>query len=160
MRLRALCVIMSSRVAPSFLHYLQTTCPDLHETLVTAERNFDKQERTDFEILFNSCYGGYGFSEEFTQEFNNEHGTSYASYNFDNEVNRHDPKLIKTYKRLFKPYNSEDDTKHNEQWNGSCAKVGIITIKSDSYIIDEYEGHEWIVTPESALSMSWIKIDF
>ena len=149
---------MSKHIAPSFLYYLQTTCPELHETVVTAERKFDTQEKISFEILFNSCSGGYGFSEKFTQEFNHEHGTSYDSYDFNDKVNRHDPKLIKTYKRLFKPYNSEDDTKHNEQWNGDCAQVSIITILSDRYIIDEYDGREWIVTPESALSMSWNKI--
>ena len=72
-------------------------------------------------------------------------------------MDRHDAKLLKTYKRLFKSYDSCDKN-YNEQWNGSCAKVTIATIEYDKYLIDEYDGNEWVVTPNSALNQNWVKI--
>ena len=147
---------MSIQIAPSFLSYLQATSPDLYETLVNAEKDFCDQHKPTFEVLINSCYGGYGFSEEFAQEFNNEHQTSYLLHDFDN-MDRHDARLIKTYKRLFKPRDSCDKN-YNEQWNGSCANVSIVTIEYDMYLIDEYDGNEWVVTPNSSLNQRWIKI--
>ena len=150
---------MSSQITPSFLEYLKTTSPQLHESIETLVYKFDDQVK-EIEILYNSCFGGYGFSNNFIQEYNSEHGTEYERYVFEEKVPRHDPKLIKTYKRLYRPYSSGEDTQYNKQWNGTCAEVKIETIKSNMYLIEEYDGREQVVTPESTLAMrSWVNID-
>ena len=122
---------MTSQVAPSFLEHLKKTNLNLYNALVAEVNIFDKQEKPVYELLINGTHGGYGFSDAFVSEFNAEHGTEYknSDFSYENTVKRHDPRLIKTYKRLYRRMH----VKYNKQWNGSSANVAIRTIKNNRY---------------------------
>lgn len=59
------------------------------------------------------------------------------SYVTDCEIKRSDPFLVQTVEEL------------GEEANGPFAKLKVITIDSDKYRICEYDGVEWVETPES-----------
>ena len=50
---------------------------------------------------------------------------------------RHDPVLVQVVEEL------------GEKANGRCADLKVIEVLSDRYYIDEYDGMEWVETPES-----------
>jgi len=101
-------------------------------------------------IVINSCYGGFGLSDEafvhylnkkgikftrkkrnscFGDEFHDEKGEFLSDYN----LNRSDPELIKTVEEL------------GEKANGQCADLKIVEIPDDvEYEIEEYDGVEWV----------------
>lgn len=70
-------------------------------------------------------------SEKVDQElYNNSYVTSH-------EIKRSDPFLVQTVEEL------------GEEADGPFAELTVVTIDSDKYRICEYDGAEWVETPES-----------
>lgn len=137
-------------------------------------------------IVINNCYGGFGLSTEaiklyykykFDKEVfcyisdysgDNEYikttSGEYDFYTFEdlgdyikeipetepdlhwvrNEIFRHDPILVKVVEEL------------GEKANGYCSDLIVVEIDSNKYRVEEYDGREWIETPENQF---WIKIE-
>lgn len=102
-------------------------------------------------VVINSCYGGFGLSDEAFVYYLNKKGIKFtrekSEFGFfgdnfydekgeflsDNNLDRSDPELIKTVEEL------------GEKANGLCAKLKIVEIPDDiEYEIEEYDGVEWI----------------
>lgn len=105
-------------------------------------------------VAYNACYGGFSLSQEalallykagveqVKQDVNftdpsNEH------YYLDNGVSRHDPRLIDVIEKL------------GSTASGMCAFLSIKEIDGFIYKIDEYDGMETVVVPDS---VEWIVI--
>lgn len=105
-------------------------------------------------IALNKSYGGFGLSwaaaqwlaskglveavrylKEYTEE---EH------YSFDPEIPRHHPLLIECIETLGEASSEEGD------------ELVIETIEGNRYRIEEYDGLEWVVTPEQQV---WIVVE-
>jgi len=89
-------------------------------------------------IVINGCYGGFGLSEV-AKDWLKEH------YGIDDsdKLQRHDSRLIECIETL------------GEAANDDYAKLEIKTIDSNLYRINEYDGFEFISTPDS---IDWIEI--
>lgn len=61
------------------------------------------------------------------------------------DISRHDKELVEVVEEL------------GERANGSCADLAIDEISSDMYYIDEYDGSESVITPET--DHDWIVIE-
>jgi hypothetical protein len=82
-------------------------------------------------ILINNCHGGYGFSEEFEEFF------GMKSWEIT-ELPRHDPKLIQAVENFG-----------IEKASGWAADLLIEEIEGNKYRIKEYDGLEFVETPET-----------
>lgn len=91
-------------------------------------------------VVINSCYGGYGLSEEAIQWLKNKYGDGV-----ENDIlERHDPRLVDCVETLGK------------KANGKFSKLTVVEIDSNRYRIDEYDGYESIETPDS---IGWTVIE-
>lgn len=87
------------------------------------------------EVLYNACYGGYGFSEEFNNEYNKRHPSNEAVEE-DYSYGRTNPHTI----QLFKEMGPE---KANSDYSDiKIAKIPKELLKHMN--IDEYDGFESI----------------
>lgn len=79
------------------------------------------------EIVINTCYGGFGLSEEACKMIGLE--------NRFEDIDRDDPRLVKAVRTL------------GEKANGFCAKLKIaeIPLEATDYFINEYDGMESII---------------
>lgn len=109
-------------------------------------------------IVINTCYGGFNVSDK-AIEWMIENGlekewySENSKYNPENEysykyylkynIPRHHPLLIQVIETL------------GEEARGLCAELEIREIEGDKYRICEYDGQEWIETPDS---IEWTKI--
>ena len=84
-------------------------------------------------IAINKDYGGFSLSDE-AIKWLKAHGKEFDDLE---DIKRHDPLLIECIETLGK------------KANGSCADIAIKEIDSNWYRIQEYDGIEWIETPES-----------
>ena len=85
------------------------------------------------EILYNKCFGGFGFSSEAMNEYYNRKQTVDPSSFSEYEIERHDPVMLQIVKEL------------GPRANGYCARLAIQSIPSHFvkyYEIDEYDGSE------------------
>jgi len=88
-------------------------------------------------ILYNDSHGGYRFSKEFEKFFN------LPSWEIE-ELPRHDPKLIEAVEAFGL-----------EAASDKSSSLAIATIEGNTYKIEEYDGLEWVATPEL---IDWITI--
>ena len=81
------------------------------------------------EIVINTCYGGYGLSEEAYEEL----GLEWDGYGYDYKADRTNPKLVAVVRKL------------GEAANGQYAELKVIEIPDDvKWDIEEYDGIEWV----------------
>jgi len=95
-----------------------------------------------YKVVYNACFGGFTLSEDAVRlakemagdhpawnEISEEYGNLYG------DIKRHDAILVAVVERL------------GGHASGSCAKLQIAEIESNSYRIDEYDGYESVETP-------------
>ena len=89
-------------------------------------------------IVINVCYGAYSMSKE-GQDWLKE------KYDVDNyeDLSRHDPRLVECVETL------------KEKVNGYTSRLTIMEVKSNKYRICEYDGREWVETPDD---LDWIEL--
>ena len=103
---------------------------------------------TDYvEILYNACFGGFGFSQEAVSEY---HKRKTADPSFDaHEIERHDAVMIEIVKEL------------GPKANGYCAKLAIERIPAHfvkHYDIVEYDGSESVQIKYDAYKIETAKL--
>jgi hypothetical protein len=91
-------------------------------------------------VVFNSCFGGFGLSEEAWDKL---HELGVDQETSDWEISRHDPRLIEVVEALGKAA------------SGMCAALTVAELKGSRYIINEYDGSERVIEPED---LDWISI--
>ena len=87
------------------------------------------------EVVINRCYGGFGLSGK-AEEWLHEHGLDVQDYD-SLSLPRHDSVLVECVKTLGK------------EANGRYAELEIVKIEGNKYRVCEYDGFEWIETPDS-----------
>lgn len=106
-----------------------------------------------YKVVINSCYGGFGLSEEASDLLYSKYPDMlevYKGYNREeikylkHEIERHDKRLIEVIEELGV-----------EKSSGDYAKLYIEEIETPMYRITEYDGFEDIETPSS---LDWIVI--
>lgn len=81
-------------------------------------------------IVINTCYGGFGLSDEAMQEYKNRKG---LTTDFLWEIERNDPDLVEIVEEL------------GDEANGAFAHLKIVDIPDGiEWEIEEYDGREWI----------------
>ena len=97
-------------------------------------------------IVVNKCYGGFSLSPKAAKMMGLE--VDELSIDFGavhcREIPRHSTELVKVVEDMGK------------EASGSYAKLQIEVIKGNLYQIGEYDGMEWVETPES---QEWIEIE-
>ena len=101
-------------------------------------------------VIINSCYGGFGISNEALKLYLDKKGIKYTieeknssfgndfygldgKYLLGREIARNDPVLIEIIEEL------------KDKANGFCAKLEIVDIPDDAeWYIEEYDGSEWV----------------
>ncbi len=106
-------------------------------------------------VVYNDCYGGFGLSDlamdklyewghplvELNPNYDpkkrlNNYSNPRYKYVSESKWTRHDPLLVRVVEEL------------GERANGECADLQIQEV-SGLYVVQEYDGKEWIETPES-----------
>lgn len=111
-------------------------------------------------VVINTCYGGFGLSDEACEwllnhgfgdisenpEFdpNRPHNSLNRKYYLGYSFSRHDPLLIQCIEELGK------------EANGFSARLMVYEFNGDLYQIDEYDGMEYVRTPDTE---RWININ-
>lgn len=85
-------------------------------------------------VVYNTCYGGFGLSEKALDILGKE-------YYYD--IPRHDPDLVAVVEML------------GEKANSRYASLAIAEVKGP-YRIREYDGLEWVETPDN---IEWTNAD-
>ncbi len=87
-------------------------------------------------IVYNNCYGGFGLSQkavDMYKEIKNEELLGFDAYN----IPRYDPILVQVVETLGKDASAR------------FADLQITEIQGHLFRIQEYDGMEWIETPEN-----------
>lgn len=99
---------------------------------MTEEHQLIKQLRGVRYVVINTCYGGFGLSDEAIDRYMNLTGFKEKDF-CHRDLPRDDPYLIQVVKEL------------GSRASGSCANLKIVEIPGDvSWHIAEYDGNEWI----------------
>lgn len=98
----------------------------------------------EYKVAYNACYGGYNFSDKAIEWFNQEYGTNYQYRHELADLPRHDPRIIECIETL------------GSDAGGSCSHLKIKVIDCPMYFIDEYDGSESVVEPDT---LNWINIE-
>ena len=93
-----------------------------------------------YKVVVNRCYGGFGLSEEAQKQLDTRKGKHIGEY----DIPRHDKDLVEIVERLGKEASS------------NYADLEIAQIKSNKYNIRDYDGMEYVETPDS---IDWIIIN-
>jgi len=108
-------------------------------------------------VVINQCYGGFGISKKCAERMA-ELGSTDVSLMLEEHIKdgddewyscldynypRHCPILVQAVEEL------------GSEAAGMCAKLVIVTIECDRYVINEYDGLEGISTPED---IPWIVV--
>lgn len=92
-------------------------------------------------VVINASYGGFGLSDEALKLLGYE---DQLEYKFDDDrPSRHDPHLVEVVEKL------------GDAANGMHADLEIVEVEGNRYRICEYDGLEWVETPES---IEWIEV--
>lgn len=93
-------------------------------------------------VVYNACYGGFGLSRQ-AKEWLVAHGAEDRDVLY-NCFDRHDPLLVQCVREL------------GEKANVWCSKLKIEEIEGNIYRINEYDGLEEVITPETE---EWVTIE-
>ena len=100
-----------------------------------------------YKVVINNKHGGFGLSPEACDYLNEKYNLSidrkYGCIDI-RVIPRHDKRLVEVVE-LF-----------GDKANGFCANLVIKEIHSKLYRVCEYDGNEWIETPDS---QDWIIIE-
>lgn len=91
-------------------------------------------------VVFNDCFGGFGLSSKAKSWLKGQGLTKKEIL----DIPRHHPLLVRCVKLL------------EDKANGPCAKLAIKEIEGNTYRIDEYDGWESVMEPNS---YEWIVIN-
>jgi hypothetical protein len=96
---------------------------------MTNEDRFIKTLKGVQYVVINTCYGGFGLSDEALALYKKYSGINVGHY----DIARDDPILVKVVREL--------DT----DANGGHAKLKIVEIPGDVvWQVEEYDGNEWV----------------
>lgn len=89
------------------------------------------------EVVINGCYGGFSLSSK-ALEWLKKNASQETKKNLrkHHDIERHNPDLIRCVKALG-----------SEAASGSYARLKIETIEGNKYRVQEYDGSEWVETP-------------
>lgn len=73
-----------------------------------------------------------------------EHDMRISRDHYRTELPRHDARLVQVVEEL------------GDEASGSCARLDILEIDGDRYIIDEYDGMESVVEP---IDIDWVIVE-
>jgi len=120
-------------------------------------------------VVFNSCYGGFSISLKAIEwlERNSKDESLLAHIKRCKENNEYSISAFKDQNLCYDISEFFDDNRHHKDLvaavealgrdaSGSCAALGIASINSKQYRIDEYDGAEDVVTPSEE---NWIFIE-
>ena len=88
-------------------------------------------------VVYNACFGGFGLSAAAIEMLGLE------TYKDMYTIDRHDPKLVEVVEKL------------GLKANGNYARLEIEDIKGGKYYIDDYCGHETVMTPHD---IEWVEV--
>lgn len=100
-----------------------------------------------YKVVINDEYGGFSLSKEACEYLNTKYELGIDSeYGFIDELvlPRHDKRLVEVVELL------------GEKASGFCANLVVKDIYSKLYRVCEYDGNEWIETPDS---QDWVIIE-
>lgn len=95
-------------------------------------------------VVYNACYGGFSISDEAVSWIEENYGKKVGRYYYRGD-SRHSEELVKCVEALGK------------EANGDCASLKIAEISSNLYYIDEYDGSESVITPDT--TFDWVEIE-
>ena len=82
-------------------------------------------------VVINTCYGGFGLSDEALAKYKAIKGITEEVYYWD--IERDDPALVQVVEEM------------GDAAAGSFSQLKIVEIPDDvEYIIEEYDGSEWV----------------
>lgn len=97
-----------------------------------------------YKVAYNACYGGFSLSKEASEYLRDTYGVDIdPDYGYVYDIERHDPRLIETIEKF------------GEGASGCFSDLQIKEIESTMYRIDEYDGNEWVETPND---IKWVVI--
>jgi len=110
-------------------------------------------------IVINSCFGGFGLSPLAVQWLI-DHGIDICppstwdgdwddpvpecEFTFSSDMPRHHPVLVACVETL------------GGEANGESAELKVVEIPGNQYIVNDYDGREWVTTPED---IQWTTVD-
>ena len=95
-------------------------------------------DSNNYKVVYNSGVGGFSLSPRAIARLKQLGASNEA------DLKRHDPRLVQVVEEL------------GDQASGRHSNLRVATINSALYKIDESDGDELVVTPDS---IEWIKID-
>ena len=84
-----------------------------------------------YKVVLNKCYGGFSFSYEAEKWMEERNDTWYR------DLPRHHPLLIECVQTF------------GDKVNGAFSEICIVEIENPQYKIDEYDGYESVITPDT-----------
>ncbi len=93
-------------------------------------------------VVINKCYGGFTLSQKALEWLKSKYNLTLEKY--DDVLPRHDHRLVECVEALGKDA------------SGDCANLVVVTFLGNHYRICEYDGAEWVETPES---INWTVIE-
>ena len=100
-----------------------------------------------YKVVINNCYGGFGLSPKACDYLNEKYNLGIDrefGYIDDSSLPRHDKRLVEVVELM------------GEDVNGFCASLTVKLISSKLYRVCEYDGNEWIETPDT---QDWVIIE-
>ena len=100
------------------------------------------------EILYNKCYGGFGFSSDAMSEYVKRKALDPSLFD-EEEIERHDTVMIQIVKEM------------GPRADGYCVKLGVCSIPSHFvkyYEIVEYDGSEYVRIKYDAYKIDTAKL--
>ena len=94
-----------------------------------------------FKVVIHDGYGCFGLSEAAYARLKEEGMSETDSW----DICRHDPRLVRVVEEM------------GRKAHPSGKGLVVEEIEGDRYFIDEYDGAEWVVTPQS-IARKWIVV--
>lgn len=107
-------------------------------------------------ILYNNCYGGYGFSDLAAQWFKEKlsldipYGESFA-YNVRDYMDENYPRHHQIYKDCALALGNGNEEEGLERMSGDYSSLEFYEIEDDEYYITEYDGLEDVITTKDLI---------
>lgn len=92
-------------------------------------------------VVINCCFGGFSLSNKALEYLEENFGISTDEYS---DMERHHPALVATVEHL------------GDNASGRYANLQVINIHGNQYRVEEYDGSESIITPDTGYE--WVTI--